>query len=88
MNKISPKPKVGDFIKILPGGRTTTSSVYSGKILTVTKIREIKKNKFTWYILTDIKDGLELSVWPDEFIIISTVTKEQKQHLLDLIKSI
>lgn len=86
MNKISPKPKVGDFIKILPGGRTTTSSVYSGKILTVTKIREIKKSKFPWYILTDIKDCL--GVWPDEFIIIPTVTKEQKQHLLDLIKSI
>lgn len=85
MNKVSPKPKVGDYIKIVRGISEVSKS-HHDKIAQVIEVGTINQIGFDWYI--DVNIGNKTGLWPDEFIIVSTVTKEQKQHLLDLIKSI
>ena len=85
MNKISPKPKVGDYVKILKGV-TTTATYHEGKTVKVTIVKDKKDSRFDWCIGTSVPNCGGL--WPDEFIIVSSISKSQKQHILDLIKSI
>lgn len=86
MNKISPKPKVGDYVKILPGATTTTGINYCDKIVKVVSVHCKDKNPSKWFIGVDVPD--DGGLWFREFIIVSNISKSQKQHLLDLIKSI
>lgn len=86
MNKISLKPEVGDYVKVIKGV-TNSSRNHFGKIVRVTSVEYITKKKDSdWYINIDIPD--DGGLWPDEFIIVSSISKSQKQHILDLIKSI